>query len=280
MQDSDEVKQKEEIEMLFIVYPDLVKKVNEKQYKIFISNTFDQNPLVLSITLCDDYPSINPPGFELYADWLTDELLSTLCSKLLDIYDENEHDVIIYQWIVFLTEYITDEAFLESRKKSLLGNHESKENKIINSNAIIDENSQIGKLVCPDIVSGETITDRKSVFQAHVAPLNSPSLVPIILNELYKNKKIEKATHNIWAYRIYNESSNTYIQDNDDDGESAAGGRLGLLLEMTDVRNALVIVSRWWGGPLLGSSRFKRICDVARNLLEKEGYIHEAENKK
>ena len=34
------------------------------------------------------------------------------------------------------------------------------------------------------------------------------------------------ATHNMYAYRIYDEERGVWIQDNDDDGESAAGSRM------------------------------------------------------
>lgn len=37
---------------------------------------------------------------------------------------------------------------------------------------------------------------------------------------------INRATHNMYAYRIYNQDRDTWIQDNDDDGESAAGSRM------------------------------------------------------
>lgn len=35
-----------------------------------------------------------------------------------------------------------------------------------------------------------------------------------------------RATHNMYAYRIYDEQRGVWIQDNDDDGESAAGSRM------------------------------------------------------
>lgn len=86
--------------------------------------------------------------------------------------------------------------------------------------------------------------------------------------------------------------------DNDDDGETAAGGRLLHLLQLVDARNVIVIVSRWYGGIQLGPGnffyflclfaftclhhtkhciysidRFKDINNVARDLLEKCGYV-------
>lgn len=52
-----------------------------------------------------------------------------------------------------------------------------------------------------------------------------------VLSQLYENKKIANATHNIYAYRIKGQK-NSKIQDCDDDGETHAGGRLLHLLEV------------------------------------------------
>lgn len=47
-----------------------------------------------------------------------------------------------------------------------------------------------------------------------------------------------QATHNIMAYRIWSEERQLFDQDCDDDGESAAGGRLLHLLEIMNVRHS------------------------------------------
>ena len=41
----------------------------------------------------------------------------------------------------------------------------------------------------------------------------------------------------------------------DDDGETHAGGRMLHLLEILDATNVIVIVTRWYGGILLGPDR-------------------------
>ncbi|GAA6104054.1 protein IMPACT isoform X3 [Tachysurus ichikawai] len=124
----------------------------------------------------------------------------------------------------------------------------------------------------PVIKHGEAITDRRSTFQPHLALVVTPKQVQRVLDKLYENKKIASATHNIYAYRIYCEDKNTFLQDCEDDGETAAGGRLLHLLQILDVRNVLVVVSRWYGGILLGPDRFKHINNCARNILVQEGY--------
>lgn len=42
--------------------------------------------------------------------------------------------------------------------------------------------------------------------------------------------------------------------------------------QILDVRNVAVVVSRWYGGVLLGPDRFKHINNCARSLLVEEGY--------
>jgi hypothetical protein len=63
------------------------------------------------------------------------------------------------------------------------------------------------------------------------------------------------------------------IQDCDDDGETAAGGRLLHLMQLTDVWNVLVVVSRWYGGVKLGPDRFRLINQVGRDALVKGGFV-------
>ncbi|ODM86665.1 Protein IMPACT [Orchesella cincta] len=104
-----------------------------------------------------------------------------------------------------------------------------------------------------------------------------PSLV---LNQLYQNKKIAAATHNMYAYRILKEDSKTWLQDCDDDGETHAGSRLLHLLQILNCRNVLVVVSRWYGGIQLHADRFKHINNVARQTLSEFGFISTVEAKK
>jgi putative IMPACT (imprinted ancient) family translation regulator len=86
---------------------------------------------------------------------------------------------------------------------------------------------------------------------------------------LLSQNKIRRATHNILAYRIVRDISGrtTILQDYDDDGESGAGKKLMKLLELSKLENVMVVVSRWFGGILLGPDRFKDINNCARSLL-------------
>ncbi|CAI7782372.1 unnamed protein product, partial [Closterium sp. NIES-53] len=90
------------------------------------------------------------------------------------------------------------------------------------------------------IMHGVPFTEKRSTFQAHLAPVHSPADVAAVMDVLLSNRKIAGATHNIMAYRIVIAGANgsTHVfQDNDDDGEAAAGGRLMHLLQIVGAAN-------------------------------------------
>lgn len=135
--------------------------------------------------------------------------------------------------------------------------------------------------------AGEVLTDRGSSFQGHVIKITAFDQVAKFTKILLSNNKIQKATHNIMAYR-YNtkdiaikgkekepekeKAKEKSLKSNiaegfDDDGEAGAGTRLLGILQKMKVYNILVVVSRWFGGTLLGNDRFKHINDTAKNLI-------------
>eukprot|EP00842_Homolaphlyctis_polyrhiza_P000737 jgi/Hompol1/1664/HPOL_002740-RA len=141
----------------------------------------------------------------------------------------------------------------------------------------LDQEENAGPFVmppgCPDIHSSEIpLVDRKSIFVAHVATVTTVAQVQLVKQALLSNKRIARATHNIAAYRIV-DPNGVVRQDCDDDGETAAGGRLLHLLQLTDACNVYVVVTRWYGGIHLGPARFKHINNIAREILEARGYV-------
>lgn len=124
----------------------------------------------------------------------------------------------------------------------------------------------------PPWVLSDVITEKKSVFLARAAEVHSVDEAKSYLAHLLgTDKKAAKATHNITAWRIQGENG-VQFQDCDDDGESAAGGRLLHLLELMGVWNAMVVVTRWYGGIHLGPDRFRLINQAARDAMMK-GYF-------
>lgn len=127
----------------------------------------------------------------------------------------------------------------------------------------------------PPWIISDVVVEMKSVFVARVAEVTSPDQARQFLNHLLNtDKKVAKATHNITAHRVKGENGVTY-QDCDDDGETAAGGRLLHLMQLMDVWNVTCVVTRWYGGQKLGPARFGIINGVARDALVKGGYVNE-----
>ena len=129
------------------------------------------------------------------------------------------------------------------------------------------------------LFTSEPIMDRKSVFIGHACKITSPSDVLKVVDYLLSDRKIAKATHPaMLAYRVRG-PGHVIHQDNDDDGESAAGSRLAHLLQILELDDVLVVVSRWYGGIHLGSDRFKHINQAARDALVAGGFV-QAKGKK
>jgi hypothetical protein len=127
------------------------------------------------------------------------------------------------------------------------------------------------------IVSHPPVVVKRSTFQAHVARIASPAAARAVVDALLTNRRVAAATHNIMAYRIVQNAGSgdsTVLADCDDDGEALAGGRLAHMLAAARVDGGVVIVvSRWFGGVLLGPARFGIINNTARDALVAQGFI-------
>lgn len=126
------------------------------------------------------------------------------------------------------------------------------------------------------LVTSQAISERKSTFVGHAAALYDPADVPVILANLLQDRRIARASHPTmyaWVCKVKDENGSgkkvkLIHRDCDDDGETAAGGRLAHLLDLCHVENGIVIVTRWYGGVHLGADRFKLINRAARDALE------------
>ncbi|KAF3348326.1 hypothetical protein VdG2_03208 [Verticillium dahliae VDG2] len=106
-----------------------------------------------------------------------------------------------------------------------------------------------------------------TLFRAALAETYTPGEAnAYVAHLLATDKKARAATHNITAWRVRGPRGASF-QDCDDDGESAAGGRVLKLLQMMDVWDVMVVVTRWYGGQKLGPRRFAVINMVARQAV-------------
>ena len=138
----------------------------------------------------------------------------------------------------------------------------------------------------PHWILSSTITKKKSTFVARACTVTSPVHAQACITRLLENDKhATRATHTITAYRVRTPSAVKMIdevlyEDCDDDGEHAAGGRLLRLLQVMNVWNVLVIVSRWYGGVKLGPDRFNIINEVAREAVVEGGWTQSKRSSK
>lgn len=99
-------------------------------------------------------------------------------------------------------------------------------------------------------VSAE-IVEKKSKFIANIFYVETREEAENIIKDI--NKKYHDARHNCYAYRIYSESG--IIEKSSDDGEPSgtAGAPMLTILSKNNLANVLVIVTRYFGGILLGT---------------------------
>ncbi|XP_024436260.1 protein IMPACT isoform X2 [Desmodus rotundus] len=291
-------RQNEEIEAMAAIYGEEWCVIDDcaKIFCIRISDDID-NPkwtLCLQVMLPNEYPGTAPPVYQLNAPWLQGQERADLSNSLEEIYIQNIGESILYLWVEKIRDVLIQKSQMtepgpDVKKKTEEQGVECGDNilsacqpvKALGFDNSANQTGAATRMVeteeLPPIDHGVPITDRRSTFQAHLAPVVCPKQVKMVLAKLYENKKIASATHNIYAYRIYCEDKQTFLQDFADDGETAAGGRLLHLMEILNVRNVLVVVSRWYGGILLGPDRFKHINNCARNILVERNYINPPE---
>ncbi|CAH0005154.1 unnamed protein product [Clonostachys byssicola] len=138
----------------------------------------------------------------------------------------------------------------------------------------------LASLPTPPWTLSEPIVDSRSTFLAHVAPVRSPEQARLYVAQLLaSDRRIRSATHNMTAWRIRGEGGASY-QDCDDDGETAAGGRLLHLMQLMELWDAMVVVTRWYGGVKLGPRRFAVINAAARDGFVRAGMVVEKEKDK
>lgn len=105
------------------------------------------------------------------------------------------------------------------------------------------------------------ISDRGSKYAVSGGPCRSPQGAAAFVKELKRHKKFAKATHNTWACL----TDDGPIKN--DDGESGAGMVIVRMLEREDLRNTIVVVTRWYGGKHLGGDRFRHVQDAVRQFI-------------
>ena len=121
-----------------------------------------------------------------------------------------------------------------------------------------------------------TIVIQKSKFIAEAYRVNSVEEIEEILTSI--RKKYYDATHHCYAYRLNDDAS---IQKMSDDGEPAktAGAPMLDVLVKQGITNILVVVTRYFGGTLLGAGGLVWAYSSATSEVLKLASFYEVENQ-
>ena len=107
--------------------------------------------------------------------------------------------------------------------------------------------------------------DRKSVFLGHVCPVENEEEASAFVLEM--KKKYSDARHNVWAYCLHGGAMRS-----SDDGEPAGTGGAPVLETLTKrgLTDAVIVVTRYFGGILLGTGGLVRAYTAAASAALKD----------
>lgn len=100
------------------------------------------------------------------------------------------------------------------------------------------------------------IIAKKSKFIASISPVETEEEVKEFVKKI--NEKHPKATHNAYAYRIKTSAGIIFNAEDDKEVSRCAGNSILYVLEKQDVINAIIVVTRYYGGIKLGKGGLVR----------------------
>ncbi|KAK2954269.1 putative Protein IMPACT like protein [Blattamonas nauphoetae] len=262
---TDTERQEEEVEVLMNIVEDgmfsadIMQNAVTKEREYWLKFVF--NNITFVVILPSDYPSRSPPRLvpsSKHLKYLNESDFDAIDMELRARH-QSAQDVIMFDWYQWTQEY------LENHQKLQTPTPTDNQPRTITPPPVSEPDRHI------EIHRGPELLDRKSKFVCFVAKCQTQSDVDWFYEELHTDKKVAKATHNVLAYRLVDPKIESY----NDDGEDGAGGTLLDLLQKLQLWDVAVCVSRWFGGILLYSDRFKDFQVVTRNALEEFGFLNQ-----
>ena len=120
------------------------------------------------------------------------------------------------------------------------------------------------------------IVEKKSKFIANIFQVNSIEEAEERIKQI--KKKYHDARHNCVAYRVF--ENDKVFEKSSDDGEPSgtAGGPMLNILKKNNLCNVVVIVTRYFGGILLGTGGLVRAySDATQKAIEKSIKVYKVE---
>lgn len=116
----------------------------------------------------------------------------------------------------------------------------------------------------------DEITINKSRFICSVAPIKSEEDALAFIEKI--KKEFKDATHNVYAYTV---GENSNVQRFTDDGEPSGTAGMPILniINQENLRNVVVVVTRYFGGVLLGVGGLVRAYTKGARIGLENGLI-------
>ncbi|PHH66580.1 hypothetical protein CDD81_7055 [Ophiocordyceps australis] len=119
--------------------------------------------------------------------------------------------------------------------------------------------------------ASQTLSSRASTFVAHAICVDSPSQRWSLIKALMEQKpELETATHNAWAIRTSYGNSPLVQEASFDDGETGCGKFMLEMLREAKVSNTVVLLTRWFGGVMLGPDRWRLMRQCVNDALSSQ----------
>lgn len=132
-------------------------------------------------------------------------------------------------------------------------------------------NSDTGNEKRMTLASSVTVMmeEKKSVFYGHSLPINNEDEARRFIEE--KRRKYYDATHNVYAYILNNGAVARYSDDGEPQG--TAGLPVFNVLKMSGATDFVIVVTRYFGGILLGAGGLVRAYSAAAKMaIDKSGF--------
>ena len=107
------------------------------------------------------------------------------------------------------------------------------------------------------------ISDRGSKYAVSAGAVRNEHDIKAFLKRLKRAKKFAKATHNTWAARLADGT-----EAKNDDGEGGAGMIILQMRAREEIEDAIIVVTRWYGGTHLGGDRFRHVKTSVQHLFD------------
>lgn len=125
------------------------------------------------------------------------------------------------------------------------------------------ENMKVEEYITIEQNTKSEITEKKSKFIGNLIKVENQEDAENKIKEI--KKKYYDARHNCVAYRVINLENEQIIEKASDDGEPSgtAGGPMLNILQKNNLCNVLIVVTRYFGGILLGTGGLVRAYSEA-----------------